>query len=182
MGSIVPPAHGDVADPTWAQEITAAVNQLLDSALAQYYRPTESFAKTSDTTLEAVPGMAFTVSNGGVYHARLLLSVSGADAGACKVDWDFSGGHDFRRWINGLTVTATNNMNANVTMPRRNGDGDQEFGLGTGSGSTASSYFEDLFIVAASDDTIQLRFAQATSNGTPSTVSSVSVLIVRRLA
>lgn len=133
---------------------------------------------TSSTALQDDNDFS-TVLGVGTWLIWLWAHVSGVEAGDIDMRWDFDGTGTIYRSSVGPTEAMTDRESCSMVMRGNVYDTEQRYGIDT-TGSTVIK--EELCVVVTIAGTLKLRWAQGTSNGTGTELTTASRMWILNVA
>lgn len=115
----------------------------------------------------------------GTYYVDCYLHVSGVEAGDIRVAWAFGGTATIARSCTGAAEAITDRESALSVHRGNTYTTEQVYGVDT-TGSTI--VHENLHLEVTASGLLKLQWAQGTSNGTATTLSTASRMTVWRIA
>jgi hypothetical protein len=133
---------------------------------------------TSSTTLQDDNDFSVTLSEG-TYLVWMWAHTSGAAAGDFKVAWANTGTMTITRSTNGPTSGTTDRSDTNVSLYGTAYTTAITYGL---DGSGTSVVREELMVIVTATGDLTMQWAQGSSSGTATTMSSASRMLVLPVA
>lgn len=156
---------------------------LLESMLPDTIVKSATESVTSSTTLQDDNELFAPVAANAVYDVflHLLHDSDATAAGDIKIGWSGPSGATMNWGVHGANTSDTSSTTVTASnMQTRNIGETAAFGGGDSTGTTA--YARGVLYTSATAGTLQLRWAQETSNAVATQVRAQSVLTVRRIA
>lgn len=173
--TITAPVHGDLVDPTWAQQITDAVNALNARLVPLVARKSaDQSLATNSTTLQNVTGLVVAVTANTTYDGALIIAAANSSGTTEDVKYGFT-------FPSGATFDFFG-VGPSTAITASNGDGEWGTQIGATSGVTTRSfgavaggvYTNTLLLfrlaVASTAGNLQVQAAQATSGANTITI------------
>ena len=151
---------------------------LLDEMLPYYAWKTANESVTSSATLQNDNDLYLTVAANAYYDFACMLAYSGGTIGSSDLKWAWSvpSGTTMAYAIDGVQTSGTSNGTPGFLRGVSGGS------AGTnGSGNALSLNMEGTLYTGSASGSVQLEWAQNTSNGTATIVQSGSRLRLRRM-
>lgn len=152
-----------------------------DSPYKQFIKKAASETRTSTTTMQDDNDITFTLAKNGTYEIKCYFAASGSSVGNIKTEWSVSGGASQKstRHCQGPGVSTTDSRDGTSRNTKHNLGTDVSYGI---DGSRTSAIYETFLIeTSGSDGTIQLRWAQNTSDASSTTLSTNSYAICTQI-
>lgn len=154
-----------------------------DVFITRYIRKQATEAVTSSVTLQDDDELMVALAIGN-WHVRLIASAnSGSSTPNIKIAWTFSGTATTQRHVLGPGLATTDNT-ANTTAAGSGIMRQTAHGLTTAIPyglTTSASIREDILLEVTVAGTLQLQWAQNTSNATATNVTGASFLLIDKL-
>lgn len=134
----------------------------------------DSAAKNASTTLSDLSGFSVSVAASATYRFHLFLRYNSATAADLKLGWTFPSGLTMAYGIDHITAGGTVwqwdnfNQTSNPTFE------------GAGTGTTRVAFFAGVIVVSSTAGTLQLQYAQSTSDASNTVIKDGTELICWR--